>query len=102
MAKDVQTNIRIPADLKEALAAAAKDSGRSFTAEIVKRLQDSFEWEKVDPSTHPEYAAKLAAFDAMQERQEKVLADLQNRFAEITELLNDGPKKGRKPKGMFK
>jgi len=40
---DPQVNLRIPADLKAALDVAANDSGRSLTAEIVSRLQQSFE-----------------------------------------------------------
>ena len=35
-------NVRIPAELKTTLERAASDAGRSLTAEIVKRLQDSF------------------------------------------------------------
>lgn len=40
---DPQLNIRLPADLKEKLERVAKMSGRSVTAEIVKRLGESFE-----------------------------------------------------------
>lgn len=44
MAKDdVQTNVRLPAALKEALQGASDESGRSFTAELVYRLAESFE-----------------------------------------------------------
>lgn len=44
MAKDdVQTNIRLPADLKDLLQDAASLSGRTFTAELVHRLQSTFE-----------------------------------------------------------
>lgn len=40
---DQQTNVRIPSALKERLTQAATESGRSFTAELVARLEASFE-----------------------------------------------------------
>lgn len=40
---DQQTNVRLPAALKERITQAAADSGRSFTAEMVARLEASFE-----------------------------------------------------------
>jgi plasmid stability protein len=45
--EDVQTNIRLPEDLKDSLTAAAAKNGRSLTAEIVQRLEHSFTpWEE--------------------------------------------------------
>lgn len=38
---DPQLNIRIPADLKQRLEAAAKESGRSVTSEIITRLEST-------------------------------------------------------------
>lgn len=40
--KEIRTQLRIPAVLHERINAAAKDSGRSMNAEIVKRLEESF------------------------------------------------------------
>lgn len=40
---DQQTNVRLPAALKERITQAATESGRSFTAEMVARLEASFE-----------------------------------------------------------
>lgn len=40
---DQQTNVRLPTDLKERITAAAQEAGRSFTAEVVRRLEASFE-----------------------------------------------------------
>lgn len=37
----VQVNFRMPAELKDKLEASAKEAGRSTTAEIVARLEDS-------------------------------------------------------------
>lgn len=39
--EDPQMKIRLPADLKDQIEAAAKESGRSMNAEIVARLQES-------------------------------------------------------------
>lgn len=54
---DPQVNFRIPAELKEAIEAAAALSNRTVTAEIVSRLQASFpqpsesgSWERSFPS----------------------------------------------------
>ena len=44
MARDEpQINIRVPAALRDKLVAAAEGTGRSLTAEIVQRLEGSFE-----------------------------------------------------------
>lgn len=40
--KDVQVNVRLPAELLELLRDAAERRGRSLTAEIATRLQESF------------------------------------------------------------
>ena len=40
--EDIQTNLRLPADLKERLREAAETSNRSMNAEVVARLEDSF------------------------------------------------------------
>lgn len=47
---DPQVNFRIPAKLKEAIEAAAIAENRTVTAEIVSRLQDSFDKNSV-PAT---------------------------------------------------
>lgn len=40
--EDIQTNLRLPADLKERLRQAADASNRSMNAEVVARLEESF------------------------------------------------------------
>lgn len=40
---DVQVNFRMPADLKQQLESAAAASGRTVTAELVQRLQSTFD-----------------------------------------------------------
>lgn len=46
--EDVQTNLRLPADLKDLLQEAAAKSGRSLSAEVAFRLSNSF---KLDDAT---------------------------------------------------
>lgn len=41
--EDPQMKIRLPADLKDQIEAASKQSGRSMNAEIVARLEGSFQ-----------------------------------------------------------
>lgn len=41
--RDPQFNVRIPAELKQAIEEAAKENNRSINSEIVYRLQQSFE-----------------------------------------------------------
>ena len=45
---DPQINLRIPETLKAALDAAAAETGRSLTAEVVQRLVDSFNHQMSD------------------------------------------------------
>ena len=40
--EDVQTNLRLPADLKERLQQAAEKNNRSLSAEVTHRLESSF------------------------------------------------------------
>jgi len=40
--EDVQTNLRLPADLKERLVEAATNNKRSLSAEVASRLEESF------------------------------------------------------------
>ena len=40
---DPQVNFRIPAELKDKLDNAAKDNGRTLTAELILRLEMTFE-----------------------------------------------------------
>ncbi|MEJ8296151.1 Arc family DNA-binding protein [Delftia tsuruhatensis] len=39
---DVQTNLRLPANLKERLVASAAESNRSLSAEVASRLEQSY------------------------------------------------------------
>ena len=41
--EDVQTNLRLPVDLKDRLVASAAENNRSLSAEVTSRLEASFE-----------------------------------------------------------
>lgn len=53
---DPQVNIRMPERVKSALEEAARDNGRSLTAEIVHRLQETLEMDDYVPvqNAHPD------------------------------------------------
>tara|TARA_R110002167_G_scaffold33829_4_gene108319 strand:- start:1750 stop:2031 length:282 start_codon:yes stop_codon:yes gene_type:complete len=40
-------NLRVPQELKDMIEAAARDSGRSMNAEIIQRLEKSFDRERL-------------------------------------------------------
>lgn len=48
--EDVQTNIRLPAELKDLLLEAAAASGRSLSGEVVFRLSQSFKMDEASSS----------------------------------------------------
>lgn len=45
---DIQFNLRIPADLKDRIAEAAKENNRSINAEAQSRLEQSFDKKNID------------------------------------------------------
>lgn len=59
---DLQVNFRMPADLRDALEESAASHRRSLSAEIVARLQSSFDLESLaDPSKAPGFVITLDA-----------------------------------------
>lgn len=69
---DIQTNLRLPADLKSKLKAAADASNRSMNAEVVARLEDSFdsaEPPRADDRTLDLFAEKVG--QVLDEREKK-------------------------------
>lgn len=89
--EDPQMKIRLPADLKEQIEAASKNSGRSMNAEIVARLQHSFSLPDLSGKTR-----RLTETGEIVERDiVQVIADLQDllakaHFAASTLNLFDG------------
>lgn len=66
-----KTALRVPRGLHEKLHQAAQASGRSFNAEIVMRLQDSFGKEQ-----QPSGDALLKKAENLYEKLEKIMAHI--------------------------
>lgn len=64
---DLHFRLRIPEDLKKQIAASARANDRSLTAEIVARLQSSYDASGVDPSD-AEMVDIVADFDRLKKR----------------------------------
>jgi hypothetical protein len=63
MISTIQVNFRMPTKLKETLEAAAKDSNRTTTSEIVARLEQSFKAKSSRPLVMIEFhSADVQAF----------------------------------------
>jgi len=74
--EDIQTNLRLPADLKVKLKRAADANQRSTNAEVVARLEQTFAWDKqsakapvVDEYTLDLFAEKVG--QVMDDREKK-------------------------------
>lgn len=91
--EDPQMKIRLPADLKDQIEAAAKDSGRSMNAEIVVRLQDSFAGaaipnpESFGHSTLAKFAGRLHDLQGKRNTLALVLHALNNSGADAQEVF---------------
>lgn len=71
---DIQTNLRLPASLKTRLKRAADASNRSMNAEVVARLEDSFDKHKVAPAPVDDRTLDLFAEkvgDVLDEREKR-------------------------------
>lgn len=70
--EDIQTNLRLPSDLKTRLKHAADASNRSMNAEVVARLEDSFNAGSalpIDEHTLDLFAEKVG--QVLEEREKK-------------------------------
>lgn len=63
--EDVQTNLRLPADLKDRLVASAAQNNRSLSAEVSSRLEASYAFDRAPRAAELEVALK-ATQDATQ------------------------------------
>lgn len=72
--EDVQTNLRLPADLKDKLQEAALENNRSLSAEVVVRLRSTFQ--------------ALPAFVSAMRQQQEALADLEEKRSTLVLLLS--------------
>lgn len=57
---DPQVNFRIPADLKDKLQQSADENSRSITAELVLRLENSFQQVRDTQATQDEILQAIA------------------------------------------
>lgn len=79
--KDPQLNLRIPAETKQRLEDCSKESGRTITAELVYRLEESFKTEselavlrqKIDALTEIN-KDQSKRFDDLMQASERLLA----------------------------
>lgn len=85
--EDPQLRIRLPVDLKEKIESTAKDNGRSMNAEIVQRLDQSFE--KGVPLDKL-VSAKEAMIIIQKAKEELSRVILKRAFAEINKKLKLG------------
>lgn len=69
---DQQTNVRIPAQLKRRITAAAESAGRSFTAEVVLRLEASFESVLEASLLYARTSERQFLLDQIRQRQEGI------------------------------
>lgn len=81
--EDAQMKIRLPADLRDQIVAAAEGAKRSLNAEIVARLEQSF---VLDP--------QYEALEATAADSAKRIEMLERAFVDIAELLQS-PKKAK-------
>ncbi|HDS1829812.1 TPA: Arc family DNA-binding protein [Stenotrophomonas maltophilia] len=80
---DQQTNVRLPAALKERITQAANEAGRSFTAELVRRLEASFESVLEATLLQARLAERGDLLAALQEGEQR-LEDLSKELASYT------------------
>ncbi len=84
--EDVQTNLRIPSNLKEQLQASADAAGRSLSAEAAHRLAISYELEKVTNDLHGAVASLQSQYDAARNHADRVSVKLRNTEREVARL----------------
>ena len=78
---DPQVNFRIPSDLKDKLDLAARENGRTLTAELILRLESTFE--KDDQfqdilARLEKLEEALEYFESEQSSQDRRMDDLEN------------------------
>ena len=77
--EDVQTNLRLPSDLKDKLQASAEEHGRSLSAEVAYRIEQAFELEIQE-------AESVANIRAAKEIVQKAHAQLDSKEIEVDML----------------
>lgn len=73
---DPQVNFRIPAELKEKLEESARNNDRTITAELIKRLENSFNYEENFPATYDFVGELDERVERLEKNMSKVLGHL--------------------------
>ncbi|MBV7417901.1 Arc family DNA-binding protein [Comamonas sp. CMM03] len=89
--EDPQMKIRLPADLKDQIEAASKQSGRSMNAEIVARLEGSFNASSVARESVPRILETLEDALGQAALEKGVLKLNLNSLSEALTLLLQSP-----------
>lgn len=78
--EDVQTNLRMPADLKDRLMASAAENNRSLSAEVALRLEKSFHGDGsgLKREIEMQVAVALARVDSLSLRAELIRSRMDN------------------------
>lgn len=93
---DPQVNLRVPADLKDRLDAAAAEGRRSLTAEVVERLEESFHSPLVIEELHGQIAVAEAKIEDLQNKLASAFETVEREMQKL--LYADGR---RLPEGLF-
>jgi len=94
--EDPQTNIRLPAELKEKLMEAAKKSNRTFGAEVVMRLETSFRVDGIHASADEVIAISQANAERVRqglEEMRQLQAAMEAQLAAAAKHLGPAKKK---------
>ena len=80
---DPQFNVRMPADLKEKIEDAAKKNGRSMNAEIVYRLQRTFDEAAPPTDSAPRQYQRKQKYTIQSDMPDEAMQELMARIQEV-------------------
>ena len=71
---DSQVKLRLPTELKQKIELEAQDAKRSMNAEIVARLENSFNFKKIESERHQLIQLGLKQIKILQERRTALIS----------------------------
>lgn len=84
MSKDIQrTALRLPRDLHNAIHEAAAASGRTMNAEIVYRLQRTFDEEAAPTDSTPRQYQRKQKYTIQSDMPDEAMQELMSRIQEV-------------------